>query len=107
MFSGLKKRWKVNVWQLLLILITFAAAGSATGFVGKFLMDLLDIQILWLYILIYVVLISLVWPMMVITCSIVFGQFHFFKGYLKRMGKRIFGRLPADQNDSIVSNKKV
>jgi formyltetrahydrofolate-dependent phosphoribosylglycinamide formyltransferase len=91
MFSGLKKRWNVDGWRLLLILITFAIGGSATGYVGKLLMNALRIETPWLYILIYVLVVTLIWPLMVIIVSIFFGQFNFFRSYLKKMGSRIFG----------------
>jgi formyltetrahydrofolate-dependent phosphoribosylglycinamide formyltransferase len=92
MFSGLKKRWNVNGWRLLLILITFALAGSATGYLGKMLISFLGIESAWLYIIIYVVAITIIWPLMVVLVSLFFGQFNFFRGYLGRMGKRAFGR---------------
>jgi formyltetrahydrofolate-dependent phosphoribosylglycinamide formyltransferase len=91
MFSGLKKRWDVDGWRLLLILITFAVGGSATGYVGKLLMSFLQIETPWLYIIIYVLLVTTIWPLMVIMVSIVFGQFNFFRKYLRKMGSRIFG----------------
>ena len=107
MFSGLKNRWKVNGWRLLLILITFAVAGSATGYVGRLIMEVLDIDTVWLYILIYVLLVSLIWPFMVIMFSIVFGQFHFFKNYLARMGRRMFGKSKSRQKSSGLTKNHV
>jgi formyltetrahydrofolate-dependent phosphoribosylglycinamide formyltransferase len=74
-----------------LILITFAVGGSATGYVGKLLMGVFQIETVWIYIIIYILVVTIVWPLMVILVSIPFGQFNFFKGYLKRMSKRIFG----------------
>ena len=74
-----------------MILVTFAVAGSATGYVGKLLMSLLGIETVWLYILIYIIAITIIWPLMVIVVSFLFGQFRFFRGYLKRMGRRIYG----------------
>ncbi len=91
MFSGLKKRWNVDGWRLLLILITFAIGGSATGYVGKLLMGFLQIETPWLYIIIYVAVVALIWPLMVIVISFFFGQFDFFRNYLRKMGSRIFG----------------
>jgi len=107
MFSGLKNRWKVNGWRLLLILITFAVAGSATGYVGRLIMEVLDIDTVWLYILIYVLLVSLIWPFMVIMFSIVFGQFHFFKNYLARMGRRMFGKSKSRQKNPGLTENQV
>jgi phosphoribosylglycinamide formyltransferase 1 len=55
------------------------------------LMSLLGIETVWIYILIYVIAITIIWPLMVIVVSFLFGQFRFFRGYLKRMVKRILG----------------
>jgi len=98
MFSGLKKRWNVEGWRLLLILITFAIGGSATGYVGKLLMGFLQIETTWLYIIIYIAIVTLIWPLMVIVISFFFGQFNFFRNYLQRMGARIFGSKKSLSN---------
>ena len=92
MFEGLQKKWKVSAGRLLLILITFALGGSATGYLGKKLMSLLGIENLWLYVPIYIIVITIIWPLMVIIVSIPFGQFNFFKSYITKLGRRITGR---------------
>ena len=107
MFSGLKNRWKVNGWRLLLILITFAVAGSATGYVGRLIMELLEIDIVWLYIIIYVLLVTLIWPIMVIAFSLIFGQFHFFRNYLKRMGGRMFGKSTSHKKHPGIPDNQI
>jgi formyltetrahydrofolate-dependent phosphoribosylglycinamide formyltransferase len=89
MFDSLQKRWKVSGLRLTLIILTFAIGGSLTGYVGKKLMNLLAIQQDWLWTLIYIALITLLWPLAVILVSIPFGQFPFFRRYLKRMGARM------------------
>ena len=88
MFAALKKRWKVNGWRLLLILISFAIAGSATGYVAKLLMNVLQVESAWIYIIIYVAAVTILWPLMVIVVSLLFGQFNFFAIICKRIGKR-------------------
>jgi len=89
MFQRLQKRWKVNGLQLLLILCTFAIGGSLTGYAGRKLMDIFFIDSNWLWIIVYILLITLLWPLSVLLVSIPFGQYRFFTGYLKKMGKRI------------------
>lgn len=92
MFSPLKKKWKVNGWQLLIILIIFALGGSLTGFVGRKLMNIFEIEILILYVIIYILLVTIIWPVAVLIVSIPFGQFQFFKKYITRIGNRLFIR---------------
>jgi hypothetical protein len=87
MFNRLQQKWKVNGLQLALILCTFAIGGSLTGYVGRKLMNLLDISAQWLWIIVYILLVTLLWPMAVLLVSILFGQFKFFTGYLKKWGK--------------------
>jgi hypothetical protein len=89
MFERLRKKWKVTPVQLVLVLCTFATGGSLTGFLGKRIMPFFGIETPWLYIPVYIVLITLIWPVMVLLVSIPFGQFRFFTAYLKKMGKRM------------------
>lgn len=89
MFERLQKKWKVHRLQLGLILCTFAIGGSLTGFAGKKIMNALDIQQDWLWTIIYIILITLLWPMAVLLVSIFFGQFRFFLKYIKKIGARM------------------
>jgi hypothetical protein len=89
MFEKLRNKWKVAPLQLALILCTFAIGGSLTGFLGKRIMPLFGIEAPWLYIPVYIIVITLIWPLMVLVISIPFGQFRFFAGYLKKMGQRM------------------
>ena len=88
MLEGLQKKWKVTSWRLVLILLTFALGGSATGYVGRKLLGLVHIGSTFLYVVSYVILITLLWPLMVLVVSIPFGQFNFFVSYLKKIGRR-------------------
>lgn len=89
MLDKLKNKWKVSGFQLALILCTFAIGGSATGFAGKKIMNLLAIEQDWLFAIIYIILITLIWPLAVIIVSIPFGQFSFFKNYIRKMGLKM------------------
>jgi hypothetical protein len=92
MFNNLQKKWKVSGWQVLLILIIFALGGSITGFVGRKLMNFFEIEMVLLYIIIYVLIITILWPVAVLVVSIPFGQFLFFRNYIVRIGNRLLNR---------------
>ena len=89
MFEKLRKKWKVNVLQLVLILCTFAIGGSLTGYAAKKIMNLLPIEADWLWAIIYIVLVTIIWPAMVLLISIPFGQFRFFSNYTRKLGEKI------------------
>lgn len=89
MFEKLQKKWKVNGLQLALILCTFAIGGSATGFVGKKVMNVLQIQQDWLWAVVYILLVTIIWPMAVLIVSIPFGQFRFFINYIRKLGSKL------------------
>lgn len=89
MFNRLQQKWKVSGLQLTLILCTFAIGGSLTGIAAKKIMPLLGIDKGVLWVIIYIILLTLIWPMAVLLISIPFGQFRFFTRYLKKMGRRI------------------
>src|SRR5687767_10027343 len=89
MFERLRKKWKVGPGQLALILFTFAVGGSLTGWVGKKIMNYLSIQQDWLWAIIYILIITIIWPIAVLLISIPFGQFSFFKKYIRKMGVKL------------------
>jgi hypothetical protein len=89
MLERLQKKWKVSGGQLVLILCTFAIGGSLTGYAARKLMPLLNIQQNWLWIIVYILFITLLWPLAVILISIPFGQYPFFIKYIRKIGARI------------------
>lgn len=97
MFQKLQKRWGISAIRVVLVLCTFAVGGSFSGFAARKLMPILELDKGAIYWLVYVVLVTLIWPMAVLIFSIVFGQFTFFKGYLGRMATRMgFARKKND-----------
>jgi hypothetical protein len=97
MLERLQKKWKVGGFQLILILCTFAIGGSATGFLGKKIMNVLSIEQDWLWAVIYILLITIIWPLAVIIVSIPFGQFRFFTRYIRKIGEKM-GLVRADKS---------
>jgi hypothetical protein len=95
MFEKLRQKWKVNVLQLTLIISTFAIGGSLTGYVAKKIMNLLSINSDWLWVIVYLLLVTIIWPVMVLVISIPFGQFRFFSNYTKKLGQKL-GFIKSD-----------
>jgi len=89
MFNRLKQKWKVSATRVGLILCTFAIGGSLTGYAGRKLMNLFNIDTQWLWIVVYILLVTVLWPLAVLLVSIPFGQFRFFTAYLKKIGRRM------------------
>jgi formyltetrahydrofolate-dependent phosphoribosylglycinamide formyltransferase len=108
MFERLQKKWKVNGLQLALVLCTFAIGGSLTGYTARKLMGLFVIEQSWLWIVIYILLITLLWPLAVLLVSIPFGQFRFFINYLKKIGRRmgVVSREPVGSRQLVVGGQE-
>ena len=106
MFERLQKKWGVSAWRLLLILITFAVGGSLTGYVGKKIMNWTGIETTLVFMLVYIIVVTLIWPFMVLAVSVLTGQFFFFKTYIRTLGGKIFSksnlqRAPLSENNHL------
>lgn len=93
MFQKLKNKWKVSWLEFVLIFITFAIGGSACARIGNWLLNFFLSEKNVLYWIIYVPLITLLWPICVIIISVPLGQFSFFKNYLQRIWQKIKGGI--------------
>jgi hypothetical protein len=78
MLQKLKQRWKVNNQDLLLVLSTFAIGGSLCGIVGRKVMLAIPVEGGFTWFVLYILLVSLLWPFCVLLISIPLGQFLFF-----------------------------
>lgn len=96
MLQKLQQRWKVNGVNVILIIFTFALGGSLCGFAGRKILELTPIEegIFWL--IPYIILITLLWPLCVLLISIPFGQFSFFKKYLIKVWNTVSGKKIQD-----------
>jgi formyltetrahydrofolate-dependent phosphoribosylglycinamide formyltransferase len=97
MFEKLKQRWKVNGLNLVLIITTFALGGSLCGYAGRKVLMLAGLEKGILWIILYVLLITLLWPLCVLLISIPLGQFAFFKRYLVKVWGKISGNNKKEQ----------
>ena len=92
MFQKLQTKWKVSAGRLALVITTFAIGGSLCGYIGKKLMGFTNIDKGFLWILLYILLITILWPVAVLLISIPLGQFVFFRKYIKNIANRVIGR---------------
>jgi hypothetical protein len=93
MFVKLKQKWQVGWLQFVLIFCTFALGGSSCAKLGSWLLSYMLTEKSVLYWIIYVPLVTLLWPICVLLISIPLGQFKFFSNYLKRIWSKIKGGL--------------
>ncbi len=92
MFERLQKKWKVSPKRLIVILSAFAIGGSLCGYLGKKLMGLTGMEKGVLYFILYIIIVTLLWPICVILISALLGEFAFFKNYLQKVFSRMIGR---------------
>ncbi len=92
MLKKLQEKWKVSTVNLILIITTFALGGSLCGYVGRKLLLFANVDKGLLWFVLYILIISALWPIAVILVSIPLGQFSFFKKYLQKVYARIRGK---------------
>lgn len=95
MFKKLKQRWKVNGLNLALIITTFALGGSLCGYAGRKLLGFTGLEKGALWIVLYIILITLLWPLCVLLISVPLGQFAFFKRYIAKIFSRFGNKKKA------------
>ncbi len=98
MFKKLQDKWKVNGLNLLLILFTFAIGGSLCGYAGRKILIWTNLEKNLLWFILYIILITILWPVCVLLVSYPFGQFAFFKRYLQRIWNRMKGKKNQTNN---------
>ncbi|MCY7292386.1 MAG: hypothetical protein LH615_09415 [Ferruginibacter sp.] len=98
MFQKLQNKWKVSASRLLLIIATFAIGGSLCGYLGRKVMGFTNVDKSFLWVLLYLLVVTILWPICVIIISIPLGQFTFFKKYLKNISVRMRGKRKNASN---------
>lgn len=97
MFNRLRHKWKVSWLQFTLIFITFAVGGSLCGYTGRKLLSLFLVDNPWLRTGLYIVIVTLLWPLAVLAVSIPLGQFSFFKNYISKLFRHLTSRKHPKQ----------
>ncbi len=90
----LQDKWKLNsIFQVVIVLIIFALGGTTCAFLGKQILPMLGIESGGVgYGIVYILTVTILWPLCVLFYSIILGQYPFFKSYLAKMGKRMIGK---------------
>ena len=89
--NQLQSKWGVGPVQFWLIIVTFALGGSLSGRLCSKILNWVFLDKNWAFWLIYPLILTILWPFSVIFVSFFTGQFSFFRGYLRRVGARLFG----------------
>ena len=92
MFVKLKQRWNVNNTNLVLIFFTFALGGSLCGYLGRLLLSVTRLESGPAWVILYIIMVTLLWPLCVLLISVLLGQFSFFRKYLAKVWVRLLGK---------------
>ena len=98
-FKRLEKKWIVDYkWEMIRIFTVFAITGSSSVFVSKPIMKVIGITKenlnVFFYWILYIIIGLVFYQILLITIAWIFGQYTFFRDFLKRLAKRIgLGRL--------------
>ena len=89
-WNKLKLRWGITSnFQLVMILVVFAATGSTSAYIAKPILAWLglskDAISGWLYYPLYIILIFPAYQVLLLTFGFLFGQFKFFWAFEKKM----------------------
>jgi len=101
MLEKLKARWKVNSFNLVLVLATFSLGGSLCGYAGRKLLLLTNLEKGVIWVVLYIILVTLLWPLCVLLISIPLGQFGFFKNYILKIWGKMSGKTKRNRNINI------
>lgn len=93
-FKRLENKWIVDYkWEMIRIFLVFAITGSSSAFISKPILNLLGITKenlnVFIYWLLYIIIGLIFYQILLITIAWIFGQYAFFRDFLKRFGKRM------------------
>lgn len=100
--NKLRAKWGLGPVQFWLVILTFALGGSLSGRVCTKILDLIILERNWVFWLIYPLFLTILWPFSVLFASFFTGQFSFFKGYLSRVGGKLFGRTVVAEGGEVI-----
>jgi hypothetical protein len=93
---------KTSAWDYVIILIVFAVTGSSAAVIGRFLMDGIGLERGWNvpYMVTYVVVMTLIYPFLLLGFAFVFGKYAYFLEKQKILGRKIMKLFGAGKKTS-------
>lgn len=91
----LKNRWGLgSLWQVIVVLVVFACTGFTVLFLRRPLMSWIGTtgEMSILYSIAYYIFILPVYNVILLIYGFIFGQFHFFWEFEKKMWRRMTGK---------------
>ena len=93
-FKKLEHKWVVeHKWEMIRIFTVFAITGTASVFISKPIIKIMGITKenlnVFVYWILYIIIGFVFYQILLITIAWIFGQYAFFKDFLKRLAKRI------------------
>ncbi len=92
MFDKLKKKWKVNNLDLILILCVFAITGTTTAYISRYITNWVGLTAespLWQRAGLRGLILIFGYQIIILLVSIPFGQFKFFWNYEKKILRKM------------------
>ncbi len=99
--NRLQHRWKLNsLFQVIVVLLVFALTGFTVMFLRKPVLAYLGVDVTnsWVYGTLYYIFILPIYNLILLMYGALFGQFHFFWEFEKKMFNRMTGRGKNDEN---------
>ncbi len=92
--KNLKERWQIKSnFQLAVIFVVFAINGTLSSKIGLLILNFFGFNKqnlhFVLYYLLFFIVVTLVYPFLIIAIGFIFGQFDFFFKFSKKMLQRI------------------
>jgi hypothetical protein len=96
------EKTKQNTWDYARILMVFAITGTASSFAPHYLMPLTGLESGWLYYLVYFLLVTPVYMVLLLIVAFLFGKFDYFYEKEKKIIHWLFRikKQPTQQEDS-------
>jgi len=92
MFKKLQQKWKVNEWQLFVILCVFAITGTTTAWLTRLITGWVGFtdETSWIWkLLLRLGMLLIGYQLILLSVAFLLGQFRFFWNFEKKMLRRM------------------
>lgn len=78
---------KPRGWDYILILLIFAITGTTAAYFSKLIMPLTGIENNFLYVLVYILLITPIYQVLLLGYAFILGKYHYFLEKQRKLGR--------------------